>query len=71
MYHHPALENNPCLRLIAVEHGGHLGFLARRRPRFWLDALIVRWWGGWRQSFEQEKGPTLERAGPFVKRTTS
>ena len=25
------------LRLVAVDHGGHLGFLARRRPRFWLD----------------------------------
>jgi predicted alpha/beta-fold hydrolase len=51
MYHHPALENNPCLRLIAVEHGGHLGFLARRGPRFWLDALIVQWLTDLRQSF--------------------
>ena len=43
MYRHPELERNPCLRLVAVEHGGHLGFLARSRPRFWLDALIVEW----------------------------
>ena len=43
MYRHPAIEQNPCLRVVAVEHGGHLGFLARRGPRFWLDALIVHW----------------------------
>ena len=43
MYRHAALAQNPCLRLVAVEHGGHLGFLARRGPRFWLDALIVGW----------------------------
>ena len=43
MYGHPALERNPHLRLVAVEHGGHLGFLARRGPRFWLDAQIADW----------------------------
>ncbi|HTM12702.1 MAG TPA: alpha/beta fold hydrolase [Bryobacteraceae bacterium] len=43
MYRHPAIEQNPCLRVVAVEHGGHLGFLARWGPRFWLDALIVHW----------------------------
>ena len=43
MYAHAAVEGNPCLRLIAVDHGGHLGFLARRGPRFWLDALIISW----------------------------
>jgi predicted alpha/beta-fold hydrolase len=42
-YDHPALRNNPHLRLVAVAHGGHLGFLSRRRPRFWLDALVVGW----------------------------
>jgi len=43
MYHHPALEINPHLHLQAVEHGGHLGFLARRGPRFWLDGTITSW----------------------------
>jgi hypothetical protein len=43
MYRHLALGRNPCLHLVAVEHGGHLGFLARSGPRFWLDALIVAW----------------------------
>ena len=42
-YDHPALRANPHLRLVAVEHGGHLGFLSRRAPRFWLDALVVEW----------------------------
>lgn len=43
VYHHPAFSQNPCLRLVAVDHGGHLGFVARRRPRFWLDALVIGW----------------------------
>jgi uncharacterized protein len=43
MYRHPALERNPYLRLLAVEHGGHLGFLARRHPRFWLDRVVTDW----------------------------
>jgi len=28
-----------------AEYGGHLGFVSRRRPRFWLDGEIVRWAG--------------------------
>jgi uncharacterized protein len=43
VYHHPAFRDNPCLTLIAVDHGGHLGFIARRRPRFWLDGLVIPW----------------------------
>jgi predicted alpha/beta-fold hydrolase len=41
MFAHPALHSNPFLRLIATEHGGHLGFLARRGARFWLDEIAV------------------------------
>ena len=43
IYGHPAFARNPFLRLAAVEHGGHLGFLSRTRPRFWLDALLMDW----------------------------
>jgi uncharacterized protein len=43
VYDHPAFRENPCLTLVAVEHGGHLGFISRRRPRFWLDGLVMRW----------------------------
>lgn len=43
VYDHPAFRSNPCLTLIAVEHGGHLGFIARGRPRFWLDGTILDW----------------------------
>jgi predicted alpha/beta-fold hydrolase len=45
-YDHPAFRTNPNLRLIAVDHGGHLGFIARRRPRFWLDGVTLEWMGG-------------------------
>jgi len=43
VYDHPAFTQNPHLRLVAVDHGGHLGFIARRRPRFWLDGLVMEW----------------------------
>jgi len=43
VYDHPAFRENPCLTLVAVDHGGHLGFISRRRPRFWLDGLVMRW----------------------------
>ena len=43
VFEHPAFGNNPCLTLLAVEHGGHLGFLARGKDRFWLDGTILGW----------------------------
>ena len=43
VFDHPAFSRNPHLRLEAVEHGGHLGFLSRRPPRFWLDHLLLDW----------------------------
>ena len=45
VYDHPAFRENPRLNLLAVEHGGHLGFIARARPRFWLDGVILDWIG--------------------------
>ena len=46
IYNHPAFDQNPCLQLFATEHGGHLGFLAKEMPRFWLDHAIMKWIGG-------------------------
>jgi predicted alpha/beta-fold hydrolase len=43
VYEHPAFARNPHLRLVAVDHGGHLGFVSRRNPRFWLDGLLLKW----------------------------
>ena len=43
IYSHPAFATNPNLRLVTPEHGGHLGFLARHRPRFWLDTVVLDW----------------------------
>lgn len=43
VYDHPAFARNPMLRLHAVEHGGHLGFISRTGPRFWLDHTILEW----------------------------
>lgn len=40
---HPAFQSNPALTLLATEHGGHLGFLARRKPRFWIDGTVLDW----------------------------
>ena len=43
IYDQPAFRRNPALTLLATEHGGHLGFLSRRRPRFWLDGIVLGW----------------------------
>ncbi len=40
-FQHPAFQTNPNLRLVATEHGGHLGFLSRSGPRFWIDRMIT------------------------------
>lgn len=40
-YSHPAFHTSTFLRLIATEHGGHLGFLSRRTPRFWVDEVVI------------------------------
>jgi predicted alpha/beta-fold hydrolase len=41
IYSHPAIRSNPLLRLVATEHGGHLGFLNRHAPRFWTDHAAI------------------------------
>jgi predicted alpha/beta-fold hydrolase len=43
IYNHPAFQRNPALTLLATDHGGHLGFLARWKPRFWLDGTALDW----------------------------
>jgi hypothetical protein len=43
MYSDPVFRTNPALTLLAPVHGGHLGFLSRTRPRFWLDEAALRW----------------------------
>ncbi|HEX4163873.1 MAG TPA: alpha/beta fold hydrolase [Bryobacteraceae bacterium] len=43
IYQNPAFETNPALTLVATEHGGHLGYLAKRFPRFWLDHFGMDW----------------------------
>lgn len=37
------LAGNPHIELHLTPHGGHLGFLARGRRRFWVDHLIREW----------------------------
>lgn len=43
VYDHPAFQSNPALKLIAPEHGGHLGFLSRGKDRFWVDGVALNW----------------------------
>lgn len=38
-----AVRRNPRISVLATEHGGHLGFLARGPRRFWLDDRIIEW----------------------------
>lgn len=43
IYRHPAFSRNPNLQLIAPDHGGHLGFISKELPRFWLDGVLLEW----------------------------
>lgn len=43
IFQHPAVKVNPWVRLHVTEHGGHLGFLSRTKPRFWLDGAVLEW----------------------------
>jgi predicted alpha/beta-fold hydrolase len=43
VFRHAAFAENTNLTLLAVDHGGHLGFLARGPDRFWLDGVVLEW----------------------------
>ncbi len=46
IFDRPELRRNPCLKLLTLEHGGHVAFIARHRPRFWLGPAILGWISG-------------------------
>lgn len=43
IFSHSAISANPHIKLFAVDHGGHLGFLANAAPRFWVDRVVLEW----------------------------
>jgi predicted alpha/beta-fold hydrolase len=43
IFQDPRLTGNPHIQLHAVEHGGHLGFIAGSEPHFWVDRVILEW----------------------------
>ena len=43
VYQDAAVRENPAITFVPVEHGGHLGFIARTGPRFWLDPAVLNW----------------------------
>lgn len=43
IYESGAVRDNPAIALVTPEHGGHLGFIAKGKPRFWLDPLVLDW----------------------------
>jgi predicted alpha/beta-fold hydrolase len=55
------VRSNPHLRLLAPEHGGHLGFLSRKRPRFWADEVVGEWILNRMQEAEGEQSGPVSR----------
>jgi uncharacterized protein len=43
IYDHDGFKQNPAITFLTPQHGGHLGFLSRTRPRFWLDQVCLDW----------------------------
>jgi predicted alpha/beta-fold hydrolase len=37
------LRGNPWIELLMTQRGGHLGFIARKPPRFWVDHAVLDW----------------------------
>lgn len=60
IYTHPAFSSNPYITLAVTEHGGHLGFISRQRPRFWLDTFALNWIGSLLPSSNKIKGTKAE-----------
>jgi predicted alpha/beta-fold hydrolase len=46
IYQSTAVRSNPWIELMATEHGGHLGFIARGPNRLWSDEAIMEWIAG-------------------------
>jgi hypothetical protein len=43
IFDRPDFTANPDLELVTPERGGHLGFISRDKPRFWLDGVLLEW----------------------------
>lgn len=43
LYDQEAVRRNPHVRLLMTPTGGHLGFIARKSPRFWVDHAVTAW----------------------------
>ena len=43
LFRQPAVTGNPKITVFAPDRGGHLGFIARNQPRFWVDGVICSW----------------------------
>lgn len=43
IFRRPEVAQNPQIELVAPAHGGHLGFIARKFPRFWADRVVLEW----------------------------
>ncbi len=43
IYSHPSIRKNPKIQALTTRHGGHVGFISLRKPRFWLDEVVPGW----------------------------
>jgi predicted alpha/beta-fold hydrolase len=48
VYSHPAFSSNRHIQLLTPRHGGHVGFISRHTPRFWVDEVIRDWFSSLR-----------------------
>jgi predicted alpha/beta-fold hydrolase len=44
-YSHEALARNSNITIQITDRGGHIGFLSRTGPRFWIDGQVCEWLG--------------------------
>ncbi len=68
VYDRPEFRTNPHLQLLAVEHGGHLGFIAAKQPRFWLDSVVLTWIQQITAAWRAESSAKREQVGDQTRR---
>ena len=63
LYQQPAIRQNPHIQFLPTAHGGHMGFIARRKPRFWLNEAILHWMETLQSARQPASQPGLQTIG--------
>jgi predicted alpha/beta-fold hydrolase len=70
IFHDRRIRSNPWIVVANERYGGHLGFLANRAPRFWVDRTVLGWIESARSNHSVESLVPGENECPTALRST-